>query len=134
MPDQPDQPDELMPLTNGELDAMQARCDAATPGPWRLIGDSFDPPEWFVVTEDGCEVILGPTDAMPVNSNAEFIAHARTDTPRLIAEVRRLRAEADELFSALTGLEALLTAHEWGDGPARRAAQAAIVKAPKGTP
>jgi len=48
-------------MTDLDLDAIQARADAATGGPWKSL--------------------------------PEFIAHARTDIPALIAEVKALRGK-----------------------------------------
>lgn len=49
------------------LDEVQARADAATPGPWDLPDLNPDP--------------------MPL-ANAIFLARARTDVPRLVAMLR----------------------------------------------
>lgn len=78
-------------LTNEDLDAIEARANAATEGPWaadRLEGnlDSL----YSRVAEVG----------MWLEADAEFIAHARADVPALVAEVRRLRA-AEERVRAL---------------------------------
>ena len=77
------------PPTDEELAEMQARCDAATPGPW-----SFD---------DFQLEIRSLKEPLPANSIAfidelrrhesdgEFIAHSRTDLPRVLADNKRLR-------------------------------------------
>lgn len=84
------------PLSEADLATIAARADAATPGPWwawdRGVG-------WHIATEDpnatadvpallpeGIRTDLGRRE------DAEFIAHAREYVPRLVAEVRRLRA------------------------------------------
>lgn len=83
-------------MTEDELKAIEARAEAATPGPWET-GEEVSYPgrcagiwpqgdTWNIVTTD-CGV-YGPELV-----DAVFIAHARTDVPALIAEVRRLRAE-----------------------------------------
>lgn len=97
-------------MTTLDLDAIQARADAATEGPWKVTDLSnhghrgtlwvdIDRPADGSMTvaelteADGVEVIWKTTDA-------EFIAHARTDIPALIAEVKALRgkvAEVEEL-------------------------------------
>lgn len=71
------------PLTDDELAEMQARCDAATPGPW----ESF---HRMIVNESHCH-----------KSDGEFIAHARTDIPRLLGDNKRLRAEVERLKADL---------------------------------
>ena len=72
------------------LDEIEARANAATPGPWRE----------------------GSSDLYSVR-NAAFIAAARTDVPALIARVRELEAECERLrtfaaenFSAMIRQEA----------------------------
>jgi len=80
-----------------EADA-QARCDAATEGPWER--------DLFYVTaalddgRQGGEVIIqcAPTvkkhrDSERDSINAAFIAHARTDLPDALDEIRRLQKE-----------------------------------------
>ncbi|HEX8903682.1 MAG TPA: hypothetical protein VF771_02430 [Longimicrobiaceae bacterium] len=84
-------------LTPDDLGEIEARCQRASPGPWRsmvegrdhLSGSSFimtGPPD-----RRGVDIELsGATEA-----DQEFIAHARQDIPRLIGEIRRLRALLD---------------------------------------
>ena len=55
---------------------IEARCEAATRGPWYEEG-------WALPNEDGDYVEL--TDDSP--ADAAFIAHARTDLPVLLVEV-----------------------------------------------
>ena len=79
------------PPTDAELDAMQARADAATPGPWNI--DRFN--ETLAVEVENMVVVdCVRGDFVPAWDwkNCAFIAAARSDVPRLIAEVRRLRA------------------------------------------
>ena len=101
-----------------DLDAIEARAKAATPGPWeRRIG----PREGYSLTEKttymrGCaidngqplQVLIADSDRPGVDylvpaltgdgpsaeANAEFIAHAREDVPALVAEVRYWQATA----------------------------------------
>lgn len=74
-----------------ELDAIEARANAATPGPWasetRTVDHGNGVDDWhFLVMSDGESVhTIGIDDAA-------FIAAARADVPALVAEVRRLRA------------------------------------------
>lgn len=110
-----------MPLN---LDAIEARANAATDGPWDVLAHahlasgcrclSCDEPAvgWTVdhPTAMDCEDIVagrsgdGETNAFgrPLShcdsgpllsyADADFAAHARSDVPALIAEIRRLRA------------------------------------------
>jgi hypothetical protein len=85
------------PLSDAELAAIAARAAAASPAPWEafvegrdhLGGDDFirvgglddDEPDMYVLR-----------DRTPASAaDLDFIAHARQDIPRLVAEVRRLR-------------------------------------------
>ena len=88
------------PMTPAERAEIAARAEAATPGPWATesmdgfhylshgIGDSL-----LTVDDDeiGCVENKG---------DSTFIAHARTDIPRLLAEVERLAAENARLRDA----------------------------------
>jgi len=53
------------------LETIKARCEAATPGPWKVQGNKV-----FTTRSD---------------PDAELAAHAREDIPRLIAEIEQLR-------------------------------------------
>jgi hypothetical protein len=80
-----------------DLDAIRARAEAATPGPW-LHGDEYEPGNLYeheVLMSEDLPVIEMDSDVQG-SANAAFVAHARTDVPDLLAEIERLRAEADE--------------------------------------
>jgi hypothetical protein len=81
-----------------DLDAIRARADAATPGPWMhathtgrkdgvsLVGQ---------ISKRGtgqAVAVLADSDVRQRAKDAEFVAHAREDVPALVAEVERLRA------------------------------------------
>ena len=79
-----------------DLEAIEARASAATPGPWTSpwIGDSTCRD---AILGGGGEVV-GVTwrdgwHLAVTQADAEFIAAARTDVPALVAELRQLRAE-----------------------------------------
>lgn len=76
-------------MSDDELAAIQKRCDAATAGPWKAYIEDRD-------HESGSSFIqtAGPDIEMSGASNDDydFIANARQDIPRLLDEVRRLRA------------------------------------------
>lgn len=83
-------------MTDEELNVIATRADTATPGPW----------EAKTISACGCGKCPGHVNVYLGNaadwntmqllrvpsSSAEFIAHARTDVPALIAEVERLRS------------------------------------------
>lgn len=88
-------------LSDEELDAMAARCAAASPGPWTSFvegrdqcgGDDFirvsdadNEPDMYVSRAEAGSVRPAST------ADLDFIAAARQDVAALIAEVRRLRA------------------------------------------
>ncbi len=82
-----------MEVTDQVLDAILARCERATRGPWVSLveGRDFTSGSNFIRTGDGER---GPdlevSGATP--EDLDFIACARQDVPILVAEVRRLRA------------------------------------------
>jgi hypothetical protein len=67
-------------MTDIDIDAIRRRADAATDGPW--TGANYRMALAGLATSTGNHA-----------ADAEFIAHARTDVPALLAEVERLRAE-----------------------------------------
>ena len=77
-------------ISERELDQMERRSRAATPGPWFSLVVGRDLEAGLNCIEVGYRAmeVLGGTVA-----DQDFIANAREDMPRLIEEVRRLRAE-----------------------------------------
>lgn len=95
------------PLTDAELDAIEALCDAATPGPWTCD------PRGRVVFATGAKTRIAAVESLDGpdgprvpgrqadrarerRANGQLMANAREDVPRLLAEVRRLRAKVEE--------------------------------------
>jgi hypothetical protein len=86
------------PLTDADLRAIEDRCRRATPGGWMACKEH---PDFPVIGSPVCYMDEDETIAVgqggdfgPTNNpmdDAQFIAHARTDVPRLLKEVRRLR-------------------------------------------
>jgi hypothetical protein len=82
------------PLTEEELRAAEGRCERATPGPW----EAAFAPEFngngmshrARITSPSGEV-LSVADPLPNQEDIEFAAAARTDLPRALREIRRLR-------------------------------------------
>lgn len=91
-------------MTDEELNAIEARAAAATPGPWWVYDDGRSA---GVVNGDG-STYHRPYRAMICGGDAhegyfdgpdaDFIAHARTDVPALVAEVRRLTQLLADVF------------------------------------
>ena len=78
-------------MADEELDRMEARLRDAAPGPWISFveGRDHDSGSSFIQTAADDIYLSGATVA-----DQDFIAHARQDLPKLLIEVRRLRARA----------------------------------------
>jgi hypothetical protein len=96
-------------MTTQPLDtaAIQVRVDAARPGPWTirdaLDGDGFPGHLWVVENDDEpgdhhVMVNIGTRD------DGEFIAHARTDVPALLARVADLEQQLANVAAACTDI------------------------------
>ena len=87
-------------LTDAELDAIEARAEAATPAPWASayhLGSPYKRQELrMLFGGDGRALVRGArTYAALTTNDAHFVTAARTDIPRLVAEVRRLRRQLE---------------------------------------
>ena len=100
-----------------DLDAIEARCNAATPGPWAACpyGIYIFAADGSMIADDGHNeddpafegknMVCQIRGAGAINSghrkrrsqadNIDFIAHARTDVPALIACIRELELESE---------------------------------------
>ena len=81
-------------LSELELQEMETRVAAAQSGPWKswIEGRDFDGGSNFIQTGSGAERGEDIEMSGATVADQDFIAAARQDIPRLIAEVRRLRA------------------------------------------
>ena len=96
--------DDDAPLTNAELDRIDQRAMLAAAGPWeprletRWGTGGASCIDLSPGQDDDNELYLtySPDDRVSpdtqLDADLDFIAHARTDVPRLVAEIRRLRA------------------------------------------
>jgi hypothetical protein len=109
-------------LTPEELQEIRARCERVTPGPWRhwwcgdeicdchavevpncrsgldKVGVRSTAHQGKIFVEDYCQILfLGDEGWSNAGCEAEFIAHARTDVPRLLDEIGLLTAELSAL-------------------------------------
>jgi hypothetical protein len=97
-----------MGLTNADLDAIEARLKAATPGPWTLIAYEHGGGR-LVVEEPYTRVIatlvadLYETPGPSRDGNRTLLTHAPVDLAALVAEVRQLRAEVDAMCQNAPG-------------------------------
>jgi len=81
------------PLTPTALAEMELRCERASSGPWRSMIEGRDHTSGSSFIMTGTSGRRGSDIELSGASSADhdFIAHARQDVPRLLAEVRRLR-------------------------------------------
>ena len=70
-------------MTEEEIEAIAARAAAATPGPWHKEPGP-DGYYWY--------------DDLETQENGDFIAHARTDVPALVAALREANAKIYKLL------------------------------------
>ena len=91
-----------VPIPDQELDEIEQRAHAASPAPWEAFIEARD----HTAGEDFIRIggfddaqpdmyiqhYLGATSVRVPATDLDFIAHARQDIPRLVAEIRRLRA------------------------------------------
>lgn len=91
-----------------DLDAIRARCEKATAGPWltESPGVHTDGPAkgWargsvIAATAPGKDnrVYATPSGGTYPSADLNFIAHARTDVPALVSECKRLREALAEI-------------------------------------
>jgi hypothetical protein len=78
-----------------DLDAIEARAQAASPGPWETVRHDLT---LYVVSESHelNPISLGYVGNRP-EPDAEFIAHARTDVPALLALVREQQDKLEKV-------------------------------------
>ena len=110
-----------MTVTDLDLDAIEARANAASDGPWIVVhepaweADDVQHPDvikvgapLYVGDDEPFTVCLVSTDyeddPVDVLGDAEFIAHARTDVPALVAALREARAEVERISVSLGGM------------------------------
>lgn len=97
-------------MTEEDLATIEARAERATAGPWEASANYLIGGWWVqdpVAKDREGEVLDGGSEA-----DCVFVAHARSDVPALVAEVRRLRA-------ALTRSEQAHAADAEMPGPGR---------------
>ncbi len=91
-------------MSDLDLDAIRARADAATPGPW----DCERPNQAYRIYElssqspQGLNETLAEISGFNASADAEFITHARTDIPALLAEVDQLRKIVSDVLHVLS--------------------------------
>ena len=78
-----------------DLDAIKARLNTATPGPWKV---AIRQPSYHYWSSHGIDAkddpVIEPSDYLSLD-DAEFIANTPSDIAALIEEVERLRGHID---------------------------------------
>lgn len=83
-------------MTPAELARAKEICEKATQGPWKILYDGR-----LVDGVYAGETRIVETDSgfyPPRDSEAEFIAEARTLLPKAIAEIERLQKQINEVL------------------------------------
>lgn len=98
-----------------DLDAIEARANAATEGPW----DSYTVPGTGRIA-GYVAVAISDTEMQIARFeggffDAEFIAHARTDVPALVARVRELEAAVERVRALVGDWQSNGNSRELGD-------------------
>jgi hypothetical protein len=98
-------------LTEQQLDEIEARANAATPGPWEEHAD-YGPHFYAYLGGSYLRGVgtLNFGDGEDAEADREFVLNARQDVPALLAEVRRLRARVTELEGPAVEARAALAA------------------------
>jgi hypothetical protein len=108
-------------MSTEQLDAIQARAEAASEGPWdfgtgysadgaRELTEKVEKSAFLTlslndggrplsVIDNGTIIPAVTGDGPNAKANAEFIAHARTDIPALVALVRVQAAKLDAILA-----------------------------------
>ena len=97
-------------ITNAELTQIKERAERLVDEKWYYDGETI------CESQRGNPVITGTTlgDVWMSDNVGEFIAHAREDVPRLVAEVELLRKTLVDIYeytSDLTIIEAISRRH-----------------------
>ncbi|MFI9154531.1 hypothetical protein [Streptomyces sp. NPDC053367] len=90
------------PTDQPDLDQIEARANAATPGPWTLELEQCDCSDGYCHHGTYVSAIYAEGERRDElgdfsDDDWRFVIHARTDVPALVAEIRRLRAALTEI-------------------------------------
>lgn len=86
-------------LTLARLKEISDRTNAATVGPWRFFSGQQTFDGVYAVDPNDLDVVLGWLAETSWDADAEFIAHARSDIPALLAEINALHLELNSLYN-----------------------------------
>lgn len=100
-------------LSAADRAAIRARCEAATPGPWQrddgndasgyivVVTLAFDPDGPNYAPDDNYCVVACDEDYPMKATDADFIAAARSDVPRLLDALEAAEAKTQAALTAL---------------------------------
>jgi hypothetical protein len=112
-------------ITDQELNAIEARANAATPGPWTNVDEyGGELRKGISSTRDasGYSAMVIYDEGGHSVADATFIAHARTDVPNLCRDNRKLQSDLDVALGALADI-ANMSKGEIADGVPQRKAR-----------
>ncbi len=94
------------PLTDEEMDLVRRRAQFAEGTRWRCIKYRDIDKRIQIAPNDEPHALawVDNDDTQHGSANARFIAHARTDIPRLLAEIDRLKAMVADVKAKKGGL------------------------------
>jgi hypothetical protein len=100
------------PLTDADLAEIEKRADKANDGPWTRVSNAVDQRVVRLNSNGTVYEIATCEDAVTKHSDADFIAHAREDVPRLLVTIDADRLELARLrrtvASAIRSLDDVL--------------------------
>lgn len=97
-------------LSDSELDAIEARANAATQGPWTVGRGDVIAKTWGWYELDVCASVDAAAN-LQEEADVIFIAHAREDVPALATELRSARKRLQAVETVLPELRALAGAN-----------------------
>lgn len=89
-------------ITNAELTQMKERAEETSFDKAYVKGDPW---KGYEIKSEGNGMVIAE---LPCETDAQFIAHAREDVPRLVAEVERLRNDNGHYFDKIKRLKSAL--------------------------
>jgi hypothetical protein len=101
---------QYMKLAQEQLEAIRQRAENATPSPWKWSGDKFGDIVVYSPERRGFHNNGGEIAELDFGSQSDaiFIAHARTDIPALLDHIAELEAELAYLNGVTESLSELL--------------------------
>jgi hypothetical protein len=85
---------DVLPLSDAELDELDALVQAASPDPWQAFcGAGIGGPAFIRLSNEDAmpEMYVRHDDKPAPDADLDFIAAARNYVPRLLAEIREQR-------------------------------------------